>query len=418
MKKPFHKHVIHGLKRSHTHFTKYLYERDTIFATLSVFVFIVVLGLIPINFYFLNPLKLALKDFDFNDLNYAKLGQAKNTPIDSNIVIINIGKADRAELAFIIDKTAEYEPKVMGLDVIFYGPHPEPEKDSIMRAAIIKHGDKLVMANRLDWAEPQELEKDGYFGDVVKKKGYVNLVGESAEERRTIRLYSSYEKEKKVRYTSFGAALIREYDSLSFKKLMKRKKKLESLNYSRHTNQYQVVDAAALLSGGVELSAIKGKIALLGYINLDPNDNEDKVYSPMNPRFASKSAPDMNGIVVHANYISMVLENNYIKKLPSWVNWLVAILIGWLHMSFFVRYYLEDHIWFHLVAKIAQLMSAIFFAYVGIYLYSRFNIKLDMKLTLVVIVLAVDVIYFYEAFAVWLHKKIGYKTVFHQHHHH
>ncbi len=40
-----------------------------------------------------------------------------------------------------------------------------------------------------------------------------------------------------------------------------------------------------------------------------------------------------------------------------------------------------------------------------------------MTLTLVVIVLAVDIIYFYEAFAVWLHKKFGYTTVFHQKHH-
>ena len=31
--------------------------------------------------------------------------------------------------------------------------------------------------------------------------------------------------------------------------------------------------------------------------------------------------------------------------------------------------------------------------------------------------LPVDIIYFYEAFAVWMHKKFAYKTVFHQKHH-
>ena len=134
-------------------------------------------------------------------------------------------------------------------------------------------------------------------------------------------------------------------------------------------------------------------------------------------KFAGKSTPDMNGIVVHANIISMILDGNYIKKLPSWVTLLAAVLIGWLHMSFFIRYYLENHIWFHLVAKLAQLLSAIFFVYVGIVLFDRFAIKLDMKLTLVVIVLAVDIIYFYEAFAVWMHKKFHYHTVFHQKHH-
>ena len=96
---------------------------------------------------------------------------------------------------------------------------------------------------------------------------------------------------------------------------------------------------------------------------------------------------------------------------------LFAIFIGWLHMSFFIRYYLESHIWFHLVAKIAQVVSAFFSFVLEWYLFDRYRIKLDMEITLVVIVLAVDIIYFYEALAVWMHKKFGYKTVFHQHHH-
>jgi hypothetical protein len=41
----------------------------------------------------------------------------------------------------------------------------------------------------------------------------------------------------------------------------------------------------------------------------------------------------------------------------------------------------------------------------------------DLKLSLVVIIMAVDVIYFYEAWAVWMHKKFKYKTVFKPHHH-
>jgi CHASE2 domain-containing sensor protein len=125
----------------------------------------------------------------------------------------------------------------------------------------------------------------------------------------------------------------------------------------------------------------------------------------------------MNGILVHANIISMVLEKNYIKKVPSWGNWLIAIIICWLHMSFFIHYYLESHIWFHLAAKIAQVASAIFFVWLGAEIYSRYGLKVDMKISLVTIILAVDVIYFYEAWAVWMHKKFHYHTVFKPHQH-
>ncbi len=137
----------------------------------------------------------------------------------------------------------------------------------------------------------------------------------------------------------------------------------------------------------------------------------------MNTRWYGKSIPDMPGIVVHANIISMALENKYIKKLPLWANLLIAVFVCWLHMSFFIRYYLESHIWFHLVAKIAQVASAIFFVWLGIYLFNRYRLKVDLKMSLIVIVMAVDVIYFYEAWAVWMHKKFNYKTVFKPHHH-
>lgn len=413
--KPLHKYIGRQVLKYHRHFTKYLYERDTIFATIWVFLFIIILGAIPINFYFLNPLKLALKDFDFNDITYASLEKAEHTKLDSNVVIINIGDAQREELALILDRTAEAKPRVMGLDVVFYGPR-EPAADSILSMAIQRHKN-LVITNKIDWEDTSEVLKGQYFSAFTTHKGYANFIGDSPDERRTTRLYSPFEIVNGDTVPSFSSALVREYDPVAYRRMKNRKKEVEMINYDRHTNQYHVISAEDLMTGKVIDSAITGKIALLGYINENPNDIEDKVFTPMNPKVAGKTIPDMNGIVVHANIISMVLENNYIKKLPSWVNWLVAILICWLHMSFFVRYYLENHIWFHLVAKIAQLASAIIFAYLGIILFAKYNIKLDMKLSLIVIVMAVDVIYFYEAFAVWMHKKFQYHTVFHQKHH-
>ncbi len=171
------------------------------------------------------------------------------------------------------------------------------------------------------------------------------------------------------------------------------------------------------MTGNVDPSALKGKIALLGYANDNPNDIEDKKFTPMNAKFAGKSVPDMNGIVVHANIISMALDGNYINKSTFVGVYHGGVFVGWLHMSFFIRYYLENHIWFHLVAKFAQLFRLYFLCTSDILLYNKYQSKLNMSLTLVVIVLAVDIIYFYEAFAVWMHKKFGYKTVFHQQHH-
>ena len=93
----------HHAKKVHGRVTKYLYERDTIFATIWVFLFIVLLGSIPLNLGIMNPVKLGLKDFDFNDITYSKLGKGqnrqKNDTLDERIVIVNIGFSNREEIS-------------------------------------------------------------------------------------------------------------------------------------------------------------------------------------------------------------------------------------------------------------------------------------------------------------------------------
>jgi CHASE2 domain-containing sensor protein len=415
MRKPFHKHIVHRVKNAHKRVTKYLYERDTIFATAWVFIFIAAVKFFPLkNLHFFDPMKLALQDFDMNDITYSKFKGLDS--FDKRIVIVNIGHADREGIAMLIEKTASMHPKVMGLDAYFDGPR-EPEKDSILRSVFEKNKN-LVAISRIKWehhGETLTIQPD-FFDSSYSLRGYGNLIG---EDKGTIRDFSPFEEDEHLHttHTSFAAALVKQYDEKAFQKLEKRHHTVEKINFGRRQYQYQVIEGDALLNGNVEDSAIAGKIALLGYINNDPNDIEDKVFTPLNEKFAGKSIPDMNGIVVHANIISMILDGNYINNLPLWIVILTAVLIGWLHMSFFIHYYLENHIWFHLVAKFAQLLSAIFFVYLGMYLFQKFRINLDMSLTLVVIILAVDIIYFYEAFAVWIHKKFGYHTVFHQKHH-
>jgi len=420
MRKPLHKHIGHGARRMRDKITKYLLERDTMFATLWVFIFIVVLGSIPLNLGILNPVKLGLKDFDFNDLSYSKLGKAQNTKIDSNIVVINIGHMDREGIALLIDKTSTYNPRVMGLDAVFSGPR-DSAQDALMQD-VVNRNKNLVLAAKYQTDSTDKLVAAGnFFLEKGHPYGYVNFPNEDKE---TVRAYYPFKRDEKIHdlvLPSFSSTLVKMYDSSAYEKISHKIDKKIIINYTRavteRKKQYLVLEGDAVMMDNIDSSAIAGKIALLAYVNIDPNDIEDKKFTPMNEKFAGKSTPDMNGIFVHANIISMVLEKNYIKKVSLWVNILIAIIVCWLHMSFFVHYYLENHIWFHLAAKIVQVASAIFFVWLGIYLFDQFRLKVDLKYSLITIVMAVDVIYFYEAWAVWMHKKFHYDTVFKPHHH-
>ncbi len=416
-------------KRFHSRFTKYLIERDTLLSTIWVFVFIFGLGSLPINLGFFNPLKLALKDFDYNDIQYSRIGKnlignADKTKFDKRITIINIGDADRELLSMMIEKVASLKPKVMGLDALFF-ESKDPTQDSLLNETFKKYPN-LIAAQKLEPVGKKEdtIRTSGDYFRTAHQYAYVNFF---SDEIATLRYFQPVLKDyKKTVYTSFSVALANKYDSKSTEKIEKKFNSDIPINYTRTAYQYQPIDYNKLLSGAFDSSAITNKIILFGYLNiLDPSDSAkynpynilDKKFTPMNPRIGGKTVPDMDGIVAHANIISMILDYNYVKKVPSWVNLLIAFAVCWLFMSFFIHYYLESHIWFHLVAKIAQVAALLFFTYLGIEVYSRYHLKLDMKLSLLVIIMAVDVIYFYEAWAVWMHKKFGYRTVFKPHHH-
>ena len=392
-------------------YRKYLYERDTVFATISVFIVIGLLALIPLNTHVLNPVTEAFADFDFNDVAYAKVGKNDDT-LDSRIAIVNIGLADRAGIAGMLEKVAAQKPKAMGLDAYFEGPK-DSASDALLRNTF-QSIPELVMASRLNWEHHGKhlTVNKYYFNHPGARFGFVNLVG---EEGGTIRHFAPFEEFEYEEYLSFSAALLEKSYPDAFKKLNKRHKDLEVINYSRNVEKYLVVDGNDVLSDAVDDHTFTGKIVLLGYLNPSPNDVEDKFHTPMNPKLVNK-APDMNGVVIHANILSMVLDRKYVHTTPKWLGWIITILIAWFHVSLFIRYYIDAHLWFHLVAKTAQIVSAIFFVTLSIICLRKFSLNIDMKMAVTVIILAIDVIYFYEAFAVWLREKYSFKTIFHHKH--
>ena len=395
------------IKLHHFYF-RYLFKRDTILASLSVFLVIGLFAILPLNTSILNPFKTALKDLDFNDIAYSVLKKNNDMPFDNRIVIVNIGHADRFGLAMMIEKLSAGKPKVIGLDVLFDGPR-DPMHDSIMRETVTRTPN-LVMAFRIDWQNKKAPQQQSYFRAYNATPGYVNLIG---EEGGTIRNFSPKETINQITYQSFPGALVAIANPKEYQKLVARKKLVETINYSRSIEKYMLLDGQDVLEDKVAPEFFQNKIVLMGFINPDPSNIEDRHFTPFNKKFAGKSIPDMDGIVIHANIISMILDKNYVRAIPTWLLWMINIIVCWLHVALFMRYYIEEHIWFHLVAKIAQIFFAILSVFIGILFFKWFSIKLDTKISLIVIILAIDVIYFYEAFAAWAHNKFGFQTNFH-----
>jgi CHASE2 domain-containing sensor protein len=385
---------------------KYLFKKDTILATLMVFIVMGLLALIPVNTHVLDPVKMALQDFDYNDLAYSQFKKNEHTSLDTGMVIINIGTAAREEISAMIEKAATENPLVVGVDVLFNEPK-DSATDSSLQTSFFTTG-KIVLAYTVT-TQSGKTAAQGFMFEKAKQKGYANFVG---EEGGAIRFFAPVIKNEKEDFQSFAAAVARVAYPAAYEKMMTRHNITEQINYTRTPEKFMLVDGIDYIKNKEAGLSLKNKVVLIGYVSPDIHNVEDKHFTPLNKKSVGKTIPDMEGLFIHANIISMIKEGNFVKKIPVWLNWLIASLLCWFHMSLFIRYFLDRHIWFHLVAKIAQVLSAVLFVYLGLLFYYNWDIKINLTPTFVAIILAVDVLYFYEAMVSWLHKTFGYQSIF------
>jgi CHASE2 domain-containing sensor protein len=396
---------------------KKLLFKESIFANLFIFLGLILIIQISINLHFFDPFYRSFNDFKFTDLIYSKF--TKNQT-DTNIVIVNIGQLDRGEIAELIDKINKENPKVIGVDALFT-ELKDPLQDMALKEAI-GNSSALIMAAALTESDDghghhaQHIQAPhSFWGDV--DYGTATLI---AKEGKTIRHFESFSKDDHGHKTpSFAAAIVKNYDKKAYQILSDRKKTKEIINYKGNINSFMHFDHDEILEGKTDLSILRNKIVLIGYLNqhLDAiNDLEDIYFTPLNPVFSGRTNPDMKGVVIHANIISMLLDQSYIRESSSLFNWILAFLICFVHVILFMFYYVERHKWFHPIAKVVQLLTSVFIVWIVFLFYKHLNFEIDSKLTIVAILLSVDLIYFYDGLVKFLSRKLNYKSYIVEYH--
>lgn len=394
--------------------------KDVLLGTAFLYLVYFLLAFVPINLKVFHSIKLALKDFKFTDIYYSKLHKNEKQQPTGELVLVNIGRANRSEIAATIEYITMGKPQVMGLDVYFSSLKDE-RGDTILQQAISKaeSSTQVVHAGILGQEGEQWIYKqsnDLFF--TSQTPSYINLV--QAESKPTIRYFEPFKKSGNQELESFSAAIVKAFDAEKYESLKSRHKKKEYIHYVGNVEKFNVLDYRMLDSSFDFRTAFENKIVLLGFLgdtlNM-PYDVEDKFFTPLNDKYVGRSNPDMYGLVIHANIIEMVLRERYLNTPSSWLVWLLSLVFVVLHVWAFVYFYVKQHIWFHLVAKILQLITAALIVYVSLCLHEHWRVVLDTGLFTLPVVLSVDVLYFYDGLVKFLHKKWGFTTYFMHGHH-
>lgn len=389
----------------------HFFRPDFFYCTLLIFGFMVAVDRFAPNVDFLNPLQQALNDVDMTDVVFGNADLRETPEPDTSIVLVNFGNQSRRMIARQIEMIAAQKPKVLGIDCAFK-KLKRPDEDSLLAKALSKV-DNLVLYSKMLFKS----EQSSHFDTIGKchpffarygTTGFTNLVTPGQESYITCRSFSPKESADGVTEKAFALEIARYVDSQKVQKFLDRKNDVELINFRGNYDQFYSLDLDAFVgredTNGFMVNpelpiSLKDKIVIMGFMGENfataGLTREDKFHTPMNPRYAGKSYPDMFGVVVHANIVSMVLHGNPLNEMPFTAELLWAAFLCYLSVVFFFYIHEEYPSWYDLVVKTTQVVAVLLILFAVVLVFARYRYKMDLTIAAIAVGLSGDLLEVY-----------------------
>lgn len=349
------------------------------------------------------PEQSALKDFEFEDFAFSVLQTREQR--DENVILVNIGQLGRAGIAEQINVLSRYNPKVLGVGVFFNCggyrdtvncPQLLDTLGNTLLHEAIKNSGKVVLVSRVfqsreageQGPSKDSLElSDPMFSD-FSRNGFGNLtIPMPAHEdgNKSCRSFTPKWKINDEIIYSFPVAISQMADSVKTNRFLKRNNQEEIINYKGNisvrgslypsdTEYFETLEYDDVLHGRFDTTMVRDKVLILGYFGdyLLDNRADEMYYSPLNRIVLGKSLPDMYGMVVNANIISMILREDYINKTSVFNTWLLSFVIVFFNAMLFVWLFQRNTIWYDALTLLIPAFQIVAIAYVRYVLFQRY----------------------------------------------
>lgn len=426
---------------------------------ITVFVFFMMWGVSKItDFKFFNafdPVSQALTDFELTDYAFSNL--RRDPTVDQRIVVVNLGMLSRREVAQQIHIISQFKPKVIGIDSYFNCegrlrdsvncPQLLDTLGNLLLSDAIKEAGNVVLVSKL--LQKTKTSEDSNLIDVYDsieysdlnfsmyaKHGYANLLTDPPavyqDDVKQCRAFvPKYSVNNDEQY-AFAVQMCMMFDPEKTKRFLARHKEEEIINYrgnveiqdirlksvreketstTRYPLMFYAVDVDQILNGEVLPELFNNSIVIVGFLGSyfgDPSWN-DKYFTPLNKKVAGRANPDMFGVVVHANIVAMILNEDYVNELAEWQKYTIAFIVCFLTVALFII--IDEHLahWFDALSVLIQILLLLTVSGLMVFGFASFEFKLDLSLTLAASALVGPCYDIYKGFqnqiTKWLTKK-------------
>jgi CHASE2 domain-containing sensor protein len=372
-----------------------------------------------------DPVGQALSDFEMTDYAFSNL--RPDPKFEDRIVLVNIGKLTRLELAQQLSIVSSYKPRVIGIDSFFnceggyYDTLNCPQlldtMSNVFLSSAIEQAGNVVLVSKL--LQTKSLIRTGdvdlydsmEYSDPMfmqfARPGFANLPTD-AKYQEDVKLCRSFFPKVNVNgidQYAFSVAMAMMYDSTKTAKLLKRNRVEELVNFrgnfeiqevrvqdenksdvesSGFTGMFSALDISQVMNEEFDSTFLKDKIVIMGYLGDyfgDPSW-DDKFFTPLNKKVAGRANPDMFGPVVHANIVAMILNEDYIEEISEETQYAIAFISCLLIVSLFVVIDEKLPTWFDALSVIIQVVLILLTSGLVVYAFAFWGVKLDLSITL------------------------------------
>lgn len=179
--------------------------------------------------------------------------------------------------------------------------------------------------------------------------------------------------------------------------------------------KYYALDVPDVFQENFVPEMIEGKIVMFCYLGEylgDRESLEDKFYTPLNKKYIGRAFPDMYGGVIHANIVSMILNEDYINSMTDNQGLILAILLCFLNVALFSWIYRRIPMWYDGVTKLTQLLEISLLVIGMIYVLDEFSYKLELTVAIVAVAIAGDALEVYYGVVKNSFTKEGRRSLF------
>ena len=252
-------------------------------------------------------------DFQMSDI-YQSISESKAIhQLSKDITIVSIDGYSRADVLDAVNLISEYSPAAIGLDVFF----SIPEQDNSYLLSTLSSIPNLVCAGMfkqdMDATSFHHIQQSFYEDSIDVTHGYANL--NASSQRDVIRQFVPYVlTANNDTLLSMPAQLAKICYPLRYKTMLSRGGVAETIAFDNI--EFPIIPVQDVLSGEADETLLSNRIVLIG----DIHNLYDSYLSPLHNT--------LSGVVLHAYALQTIIYDNYINISPTWLNWLIALILG------------------------------------------------------------------------------------------